>query len=306
MKINFKQITLFSIVLTTLFSFSQDTRDEKIVFESDKLYPEGITHNEKKELLYLSSLTQGKIVAVDKQGKCTVVCDDPKLISTVGIKYNPQTGKIYAANSDMGMSPKSSDATKMKIAQLAIIEMADLIPGSHFVNDLTFDKDNNVYITDSYAHVIYKVDKDKKKSIFAQSNTFVPDSNTLGLNGIAWNKEGYLLVAKTVEGSLLKVSIKDPSVIEKVKLPEPLFWADGIYFLSAEELVVIRNRFTKAVYLRSKDNWKTAEIVKEKTCTDLMPTTVTAYKGKAYIINSRLSELREGKSNSKQFVIDVF
>jgi sugar lactone lactonase YvrE len=317
MKAHFKNISFSVLVLTTLFSFTQDTTDEKITFESDKLYPEGITHNEKSNLLYLSSLSQGKISSVDKDGNCKVVCDDSRLISTVGIKYNPKTGKIYAAHGDMGMNSKTSEATKLKIAQVAIIdattgkldeiiELADLAPGKNFANDLTFDKDNNIYVTDSYAHVIYKIDKNKKKSIFAKSEAFVPDSNLLGLNGIAWNEEGYLLVAKSVEGSLLKVSVKDPSKVEKVKLPEPLLWADGIFFLNAQELVVVRNRFTKAVYLRSKDNWQSAEITKEVKCSDLMPTTATFYKGKTYIINSRLSELRENKATSKQFVIDVF
>ena len=317
MNAQLKKITFSVIVLSILFSFKQDAKEEKITFESDKLYPEGITHNEKSNLLYLSSLTQGKISSVDKAGTCKVVCDDAKLISTVGIKYNPKTGKIYAANSDMGFSSKTSETSKLKIAQLAIIdaasgkleeiiELADLVPGKHFANDLTFYKDDNIYITDSYAHVIYKVDKNRKKSVFAKSDSFVPDSNTIGLNGIAWNEEGYLLVAKTGEGSLLKVSLKDPSKVEKVKLPEPMLWADGIFFLNPQELVVVRNRFTKAVYLRSKDNWQSAEITKEVKCSDLMPTTATYYKGKTYIINSRLSELRENKVISKQFVIDIF
>jgi sugar lactone lactonase YvrE len=312
-----KKIAFSFVVLSTLVSFTQDTTDEKITFESDKLYPEGITHNEKNNLLYLSSLSSGKVSAVDERGNCKVVCDDSRLISTVGIKYNPKTGKIYAAHSDVGLSSKSNEATKLKIAQLAIIdaasgkleeiiELSDLVPGKHLANDLTFDKDDNIYVTDSYAHVIYKVDKNRKKSVFAKSDSFVPDSNAIGLNGIAWNEEGYLLVAKTGEGSLLKVSLKDPSKVEKVKLPEPMLWADGIFFLNPQELVVVRNRFTKAVYLRSKDNWQSAEITKEVKCSDLMPTTATYYKGKTYIINSRLSELRENKVISKQFVIDIF
>jgi len=314
---SFKTVILSVLLLALMSSFRQDTSGEKIVFECEKLYPEGITHNEKSQLFYLGSLMQGKVVSVDMKGALKVVCDDPKLISTVGIKYNPKTGKIYVANGDMGMSPRSSEATKMKIAQVAIIDAAsgkldeviecsDLVQGKHFTNDLTFDKSDNIYVTDSYANAIYKIDKNKKKSLFAKSDLFVPDSNSLGLNGIAWNEEGYLLATKSGEGSLLKISVKDPSKVEKVKLPEPLFWGDGIYFINAKELIVVRNRFTKMVYLRSEDQWKSAVITKEVQCSDLMPTTVTYFKGKAYVINSRLSEVREGKANSKQFVIDVF
>ncbi|HSZ25066.1 MAG TPA: hypothetical protein VK766_05080 [Cytophagaceae bacterium] len=311
-----KKFSLF-LVFVSFLSFTKDNSGERIVFESDRLYPEGITFDEKRELIYLSSLTQGKISSVDKLGNCKVVCDDPKLISTVGIKYNNRNGKLYATNGDMGMSTKSSDKTKQNLAQIALINVAtgkleetidlsDLLPSKHLLNDLTIDDEDNVYVTDSYGHAIYKIDKNKKKTIFSQSPLFKPDSNSLGLNGIAFHKNGFLLVAKSGEGSLLKISIKDPSKIEKVKLTEPLFWTDGIYFLNEKELVGVRNRFAKTVFLQSDNNWESATIVKEEKATDLMPTTVTAYNGKVYVINSRLSELRENKATSKQFVIDVY
>jgi sugar lactone lactonase YvrE len=252
---------------------------------------------------------------VDKEGNCKTVCDDANLISTVGIKYNSKNNKIYTLNGDIGASAKSSSETKNNLAQLAIIDVASskleslidlsgLIPGKHFLNDLTLDNEDNVYITDSYAHVIYKVDKNKNTSIFAQSSLFKPDTNKFGLNGIAYNKEGYLLVAKSIEGSLLKVSIKDPKMVEKVILPEPMFWVDGIYFLNEKELVVVRNRFTKTVFLSSDNHWGKATIVKEEKDSDLMPTTATANKNKVYVINSRLSEMGKGASNN--YVIDVF
>jgi sugar lactone lactonase YvrE len=313
-----KALTISTIVAS--FAFTQDNPSERIVFSSEKLYPEGITFDDKRQLVYLSSLTQGKISSVDKQGNVKIVADDPKLVSTVGIKYSNKTGKLYAANSDMGLSSKSSKETTLSLGQLAIIDvtsgkledlvtLSDLVPGKHMLNDLALDNDGNIYITDSYAHVVYKVDKNKKASVFSQSNLFKPDSNTLGLNGIAYNNEGYLLIAKSVEGSLLKVSIKDPTKVEKVKLPEPLFWTDGIYFINDKELVAVRNRFSKTVFLRSDNHWESATIVKEEKATDIMPTTVAVSAlGNVYVINSKLSELRPDptKAVSKEFVIDVY
>ena len=310
-----KMSSIFALL--ALFSFTKDETPVHITFESERLYPEGITFDEKRELIYLSSLTQGKISSIDKSGNYKVVCEDQRLISTVGIKYNNRTGKLYATNDDMGMSPRSSDATKLSMAQIAIIDVASsklesivdlsgLVAGKHMLNDLTMDNEDNLYITDSYAHVVYKVDKNKKASVFSQSPLFKPDSaNGFELNGIAYHKGGYLLIAKSMQGSLLKVSIKDPSVVEKVKLPEPLFWGDGIYFLSEKDLVVVRNRFSKTVFLHSDDNWASAKIVKEEKASDLMPTTATAYNDKVYVINSRLSEIKDNKP-TKQFVIDVY
>jgi DNA-binding beta-propeller fold protein YncE len=310
---------LIACLLGLLFSFTQDKTSERIIFTSDKMYPEGISFDDKRGLVYLSSLTQGKISSVDSKGVCKTVCDDPKLISTVGIKYNNATGKLYACNGDMGMSSKSTDATKMTLAQVAIIDVkggklediidfSGLVPGNHLLNDLTLDDEGNVYVTDSYGHVVFKADKNKNKSVFSKSDLLKPDSNTLGLNGIAYNKEGYLLLAKSGEGSLLKVSLKDPSKVNKVKLPEPLFWTDGIYFINEKELVAVRNRFSKTVFLKSDDHWETATIVKEEKATDVMPTTAVVSKGNVYVINSRLSDLRPDptKAVSKEFVIDVY
>jgi hypothetical protein len=104
---------------------------------------------------------------------------------------------------------------------------------------------------------------------------------------------------------LLKLSLKDPSKIEKVKLPEALEWVDGIYFINANELVAVRNQFQKTVFLKSNDHWTSAEIVKEEKSTDVMPTTAAAYKNEVFVINSRLHDLMEKKEN-KSFVIDVF
>lgn len=154
------------------------------------------------------------------------------------------------------MSSKSKPENITKIAQLAIINLdngnldnlIDLFgseSGQHLVNDMALDKEGNAYITDSYANVIYKVDKNNQKSIFAESPIFIPDSGKFCLNGIAYCEEGYLIIGKTEEGSLYKISLKDPKQIEKVQLPEALEWVDGIDFLSPTELVVVRNRFHK-------------------------------------------------------------
>jgi len=288
-----------------------------IKFEAPNLYPEGIAYDSKRDLIYVSSIAGGNVGAVDRKGNFKVACDDPKLISTVGLKYNSKNDRLYALNGDFGGSTRSKPETIGKLAQLVIINPAtskveDVIDLStlvdapkHLANDLAIDKEGNIYITDSYASVIYKVDKNKKATLFAKSPLFVADSGALGLNGIACHEEGYLLVPKTTEGSLWKVSIKDPTKIERVKLPEAIEWADGIAFINPNELVAVRNRFNKTVFLKSKDGWKTADFVKEEQSTDVMPTTATVYKNEVFVINSRLMELFQKKDN-KTFSIDVF
>ncbi|HXD93327.1 MAG TPA: hypothetical protein VNX01_08945, partial [Bacteroidia bacterium] len=145
-----KQVYLKCALATTIFaallSFTQDSKPEKISFQSDNLFPEGITYDTKKDLIYVSSLKQGKISSVDKQGACKTVCEDARLVSTVGLKYNSKNNKIYVLNADIGASAKSTAASKYNLAQLAIIDVASakletlvdlsgLVAGKHFPND---------------------------------------------------------------------------------------------------------------------------------------------------------------------------
>jgi sugar lactone lactonase YvrE len=286
----------------------------KIEFSSAQLYPEGIAYDTKSKKIFVSSLYTGKVGCVDDKGNFTTFCNDAKLISTVGMKYNATNNKLYVINTDGGMSLRTSPATLKKINQLVIIdvksatienviELGGLYQGKHFVNDLTIDKNNNVYITDSYSPVIYKVDSKNNKSIFVTSDIFKPDSNAIGTNGIDWNADGYLLVAKTVEGSLWKVTMDGK--VTQVQLTENVKWTDGILFTKKNELVVVQNRLGKTIFLQSDDNWKSAKLVREEKSNGTFPTTATQSEKNVYVINSRLGELREGKKEDDKFVIDV-
>jgi len=305
---------LFVAIIITVVCFTNAMLTEKIEFSSAQLYPEGIAYDTKNKKIFLSSLYLGKVGCVDSKGVYTTFCDDAKLISTVGMKYNASNHKLYVINADGGISTRTSPATLKKINQLVIIdvktatiesvvELGDLYQGKHFVNDLTIDKNNNVYITDSYAPVIYKVDSKNNKSIFVTSDLLKADSNAIGTNGIDWNPDGYLLVAKTVEGSLWKLTMDGK--VTRVQLEGDVKWADGILFTKKNELVVVENRSGKIVFLKSDDNWKSAKIVKEEKSSDTFPTTATQNEKNIYVINSRLGELRGEKKESDKFVIDV-
>ncbi len=308
-----KNKLLFAIVII-VFCFTNAMLTEKIEFSSAQLYPEGIAYDAKTKRIFVSSLYMGKVGYVDSKGNYNVFCNDAKLISTVGMKYNAANNKLYVINVDGGLSTRTSPETLKKINQLVIIngktgvientiELGDLYQGKHFMNDLTIDKNNNVYITDSYSPVIYKVDSKNNKSIFVTSDLLKPDSNAIGVNGIDWNAEGYLLVAKTVEGSLLKITMDGK--VTQVQLADNVKWADGILFTKKNEMVVVQNRSGKITFLKSDDNWKSATVVKEEKSTDTFPTTATQDDKKVYVINSRLGELRGEKKESDKFVIDV-
>jgi len=88
------------------------------------------------------------------------------------------------------------------------IDLSHLFEGKHFANDLALDGRGNIYITDSYSPVIYKVNEKGVASVFAQNDLFKGEG--IGLNGIVYDPTGFLLVVNDATGALLKVSIANP------------------------------------------------------------------------------------------------
>ncbi|MHB8258965.1 MAG: hypothetical protein ACYDCN_09635 [Bacteroidia bacterium] len=309
-----KKNVISLILCALMMGFAKPASAQKIEFSAAQLYPEGIACDAKTERIFLSSLYLGKVSVVDAKGTYSVFCDDAKLITTIGMKFNPLNNKLYVLNGDAGMSKRSSPETLKKINQLVIIngktgvientiELGGLFEGKHFANDLTLDKEGNVYITDSYSPVIYKIDTKNKASVFAKNDAFKPDSTAIGLNGIDWNPEGYLLVVKTVEGTLWKVTMDGK--VTQVKLNGDVKRGDGILFTKPNELAVVQNSLSKTAFLQTNDHWATANLLKDVKATGAFPTTATQDAKNVYIINSRLSELREVKKDDPKFIIDV-
>jgi sugar lactone lactonase YvrE len=117
------------------------------------------------------------------------------------------------------------------------------------------------------------------------------------LNGIAWHKDGYLLVDKYNTGELFRVSTSNPTDIEPVKLPEALPGADGIHLVDGEHLIVAQNLGKdRIVELTSTDGWKSATIVRTKQGEASMPTAPITVGRDIYVLDSRLDTLFDPKA----------
>lgn len=190
---------------------------------------------------------------------------------------------------------------------MAYYDLGSLSEGSHFANDLALDEVGNAYVTDSFAPIIYKIDTSGKTSIFSKSPLF-KDGEGFNLNGIAYHKGGYLLVGKYNSGDLFKISIADPTDIQRVALPGPLKGADGFNLADDEHLYVAVNLGAdKTVELASTDDWKTATIVREVKSLKSMPTAPTKVGDAIWVLNSRLDTLFDPKANKiSDFVLQKF
>ncbi|MEI9429282.1 hypothetical protein [Mesorhizobium sp. Cs1299R1N3] len=298
---------LASAATAVIFALACPAFAQDIAFRSDQSYPESFTYSAKQDVFLVGSVTRGLVAKVDKAGAYTPFIADDRLVSTVGLLEDDARNTLWVTNSDPGAGARTAAATQGTLAAIATYDattgkpkayydLGSLREGRHFANDIALDADGNAYITDSFAPSIYKIDTKGKASIFAQSPLFLT-SQGFNLNGIAWHKDGYLLVGKYNSGELFRISTTDPTDIKPVRLPEALVGADGIHLIDAEHLLVVQNLGAdRTVELTSTDGWRSATILREKNSALSMPTAATTAGDAIYVLNARLDTLFDPKA----------
>ncbi|GAA4321835.1 SMP-30/gluconolactonase/LRE family protein [Mucilaginibacter gynuensis] len=277
----------------------------RITFKADKLYPEGVALDPATGTYYVGSVKTGTIGTVDQQGNYKEFYKDKDLISSFGMKVEPGKNKLWVclADPDSNYSTHSSPATFRKMARLiaidlksakkiADIDLSKTYNGKHFINDLCFDGKGNIYLTDSFSPVIYKVDAAGKATVFAENELF--KSIDIGLNGIVYHPGGYLLVDHNSSGTIIKVPISNPNTASIVKIKTLFPGADGLIIDDQQNLILIQNKGVNKVFkISSVDNWSSAEVKEATGGTDrfAQPSTGVVGAGKVWVLNSRLNEL---------------
>jgi sugar lactone lactonase YvrE len=232
-----KKTILFTIAVAALAGCIAIEPTQRISFEAPDLYPEGIAFDSTRNLFHVSSARLGQVGSVSPSGTYTVLHRAPDLKSTYGMKMHPNGKHLLVCVGDANYSKFTSADTRAKLAKLISIDvttgarimdidLSKLIPGKHFVNDMAIDNSGNIYLTDSYAHAIYRVSPDGKATVFAKSPLF--ETAGIGLNGIVYHPAGFLLADNTNTGQLYKIDISNPQNVQKVKTDQYFLGADGL------------------------------------------------------------------------------
>jgi sugar lactone lactonase YvrE len=305
-------------IIFMLMCSSMNAQTPRITIKIPQLYPEGIVFDTKKNVFYISSVRTGTIGTVDKNGNYKVFYEDSTMKSSFGMKIDAAHNKLWVCTGDPNYSKYSDSSTFKKIARLQSfdlssgkkvndVDLAKMYNGKHFANDVTIDDKGNLYITDSYSPVIYKVDPQGNATLFTENEFF--KAPEIGLNGIAFHPDGFLLVVNNNKGAIYKIDINDPKKVTKVKTPSFYPGADGLLIDQHKNLVLVQNKgIDKVSLLTSNDNWQSAELKAATTMEDRFanPSTATFDNEKIYVLNSKLNELSDpNKKPSKEFSIQI-
>lgn len=282
------------------------------------LYPGGVEYNANTGKFLLSSFRQGVIYEVGQDGNYRVLVRDERLITGMGIKVDEKRNKLFVVNSDLGISVRHHAKGARMLASLGVydlssgealdfIDLGSLRPGGekHIANDLAVDIEGNVYITDSLAPIIYKVDSQGRASVFLENKERFAGEGS-NLTGIAYQPDGYLIVAKKNEGVLFKVPVANPDKFSEISAPCKFTGADGLVLVNDKDLIVITNRasgvLSDTVFaLKGKDDWRSAQVVgKYKFTDDEYPTTGVVQDGKIYVVHGKINRLMTAQREEKE------
>jgi len=284
---------------------------DEIVFTQANLYPEGSQYDGQNDRFLVSSQTAGSIGQVDLDGNYRTFTDDASLVSTIGLNLDAPRNRLLVAVSDPGYNQsRTSAATAGKLAALAVfdrtsgarlnyVSLGSLRPtyGSHFANDIAVDNLGNVYVTDSFAPLIYKIDTQGTASVFLEDAALAAPAGKFGLNGIVYHPEGYLLVAKSDEGAILKVPINNPKGYSKVTATGlDLSGADGLLLADNSTLLAVCNAQGQVYRLRSTDSFGGVSRTASFATGAVYPTTLSTVGTSNYVLYSHLDALQRKQS----------
>jgi sugar lactone lactonase YvrE len=267
------------------------------------LHPEGVEYDGAGGRFLVGSVTGGTITEVRDDGVHRPFIEDADLVSSIGIHIDAANGRLLVANSDLGVfvDPELPGQAKLGIydlgsgARLHMVDLGALVPDvRHFANDVTVGPDGTAYVTDSFAPVIYRVDLDGNASVLVEDELL--SAQPIGLNGIDYHPDGYLLVALMGAQSMARVPLDAPGDLSEVALSEPIV-GDGLALRPDGALVVVGSSVgedgspvSEVIVLSSADGWDTAEVA-ARAATPSQPTTAALRGDEIYAVNPHFSGL---------------
>jgi Cu-Zn family superoxide dismutase len=190
--------------------------------------PDGVAFDKRSGAFFVSRVATGAI-SRGTLGDPTVHAFIPGVAtpgqSPLAAGLTVRDGKLYVAGATTGTIRIYDIATKALLRRIRTRAPGDTSPT--FVNDLAVDERGDVFATDSFRPVIYRVDGRSGALSTIDVSPKIPlilDSNgdpAINLNGIVAKDEDQLIVVNTAAGKLFRIELGDDDHPNGPGAPEP-------------------------------------------------------------------------------------
>ncbi|MQL77644.1 hypothetical protein Taro_010051 [Colocasia esculenta] len=184
---------------------------------------------------------------------------------SVGILLDRRRGRLLVTYADL-LGNRYAALGAYDLASWRRLFLTQLSgPGDEpcMADDVAVDDDGNAYVTDAKASKIWKVGPDGHLLSTIRNPAFTQGmpwySTLIGLNGIVFHPNGYLLVIHTCGGRLFKLDVATGRVSAVEVTGGSLVMGDGLVLLSPTKLVVAGVAPSGRV-VESSDDWATAAV----------------------------------------------
>lgn len=318
---------LMTSLAASLILSAASFADSKITINNEGLYPEGISYSAKDKHFYISSVAKGEIWRVNKQGKSELFAQNNKFASAIGLQVDTKRNRLLVCISDPGVGQNSTKEKVGKVAglavydlsskkQIAYYQLAALNDGKrHLANDVTVDDKGNIYVTDSFSPIIYKIDPKGNISHLVSNEIWKVKQGHFGLNGIVYHPAGFLIVAHYATGKLYRIDLKNPEAFKEIVVKKSsnkwkVTGLDGLLLQDNKTLIAVNNDMSgleNANYvfrLSSENNWASATMDKVMPTSKTFPTTLTRDGNDVFVLHAKLGSLFTKKAVEKSFEIE--
>lgn len=268
----------------------------QIVLDQADLYPEGIALRDYRSF-FVSSVGTGKILNANVDGNTQdLVAPFALGGSTLGLKHVGDYLWSCVSNTQnlaAGGLAKLNAQTGEQVAFYGL-------PNPGFCNDLVADQNGNVYVTESFSGIIYKLSAGSDTLVeWLSGMEYIPDPMAgYSFNGLALsNDERELIIGRADTGTIVRVQITESgdagAVSNEVFVDQPIAFIgiDGVTRWRGE-LFVVRN-FGIYKVIEGASSWTLEEVLAPNTLR--FPTAISIdHFGNMWIVESQLFALVDG------------
>uniref|UniRef100_A0A0E0CZI6 Uncharacterized protein n=1 Tax=Oryza meridionalis TaxID=40149 RepID=A0A0E0CZI6_9ORYZ len=246
-----------------------------VSYVGDGWFHDGVRWDAEGGRFLVTTMTDGRVVEVPGGGgagagagegkvEARVVVADPGAAgrSATGLTLDAPRRRLLVVYTDLApwFGYAAVAAYELGSWRRLFLVRLDRPGDSTLADDVAVDEEGNAYVTDAKGNKIWKVSPDGEPLSVIKNATFFQRPGWInifvGLNGIVYHPNGYLLVIHTSGGDLFKVYPKTGSV-HVVKVKGSLKTGDGLALLSPTRLVAAG---LVSRLVESDDDWETAAV----------------------------------------------